>query len=209
LFGDLPAREKRRHCKVADPSADQHAPCPTCEGSNKAKTKKDRDAKVAKITEKLDPKLQADVEKSPSLQRDLADLQDKGWTVRQDPSMTPPTTGLTNPTTKEITLASDSDTSSLAHEVQHAENFENGRFQAPAIGDMSRSDYVSAATQASVADERSAFDYQNQVKGEILENGGRYIGPTRNFDTIYRDAYTDYYTTQYGKVYDASGRGGK
>jgi hypothetical protein len=193
---------------TADPSDDGKRPaaaCQTCDAAKKEKAKKDkeaRDRKVAKMTEGLDPKLRADVEKSPSLQNDLADLQDKGWTVREDPTMQPPQAGNSNMTTKEITLASGSDTSSLAHEVQHAENYENGVFQAPAIGNMSRDEFVTSATNASVADERSAFQNQNLVRSEILDNGGRDIGPVRSFGSLYEERYTQYYSNAYGAYYD-------
>ncbi len=178
------------------------AACPTCDTAKKKKEKEEkekRDAKVAKMTEKLDPKLKEDVAKSPSLQRDLADLQDKGWKVETGDG---DGAGGTNSATKTIRLTDGADTSTLAHEVQHAENFENGRFQTPEFGTMSRSEYVNAATSASIADERSAFDNQNLVKGEILGNGGRYIGQDRVFDARYDAKYTAYYNNAYGLDYD-------
>ncbi len=192
-----------------DEDKDDKDPCATCDADKKAKKKKERDAKVAKMTAKLDPQLKADVEKSPELQKDLAELNDKGWTVREDPSLKPPTAGVTNSATKEITLASGSDTGTLAHEVQHALNSESGQYQPPQIGSMSRSDFVSAATQASVQDERSAFGNQNLVRSEILANGGRDIGPVRSFGSLYQDAYTSYYTNAYGKYYDTYAPGGR
>ncbi len=65
------------------------------------------------------------------------------------------------------------------------------------------------ATNASIADERTAFENQNTIRSEILANGGRDIGDVRVFSGRYETLYRSYYTTEYGNVYDRYRPGGK
>jgi type VI secretion system secreted protein VgrG len=125
-------------------------------------------APKSSIKSGLGEKVDALIEKSPTLKKDLKDLQDDGWTVKNgDPGKGSYADRASKTIVLDGNLQNDPNAlvQTLSHEVGHA--------QYPYVADMSsRANYVNGA----LADEGAATLKNIEVQREIMANGGPDIG---------------------------------
>ena len=116
------------------------------------------------------------LEKSPTLQAAIAELEANGWTIQDG---TPGGGSFANSGTQTITidpnLRDDPEryVQVLAHEVGHAVA---GPPPFTPIGSLSRDEFVEANTNAQLTGEGYATLYNAEIRAEILANGGPDIG---------------------------------
>jgi len=152
-------------------------------------------APTGAITAGMGDAAKADIAGSPTLQRELAELQARGWKIEVDPGALDSTqTGAVILEDKTIVLRDGNDTLSIAHEVQHA-IYENATpppsLESAEAGTWSRQDFIDRYKRYGTADERLAFGAEATVRSEVLASGGRDIGQPAVFGEAY---YDDHYT---------------
>jgi hypothetical protein len=179
--------------------------CPTCAWSEAG----EKQAKIDAMTKDLGPVLKHDIAKSPTMQNELAQLHDEGWTVKVDNSLY--NAGYSNFASKQIVIgpqdASGDNGWGFAHEVGHAMYHESGGFSLPSMDGTTKGQWVSGAISSQMKDEGEATFNQYQFRNEVLTNSGRDVGglgPT--YDSIYDDYQAGHITqdqaaTQMGNQY--------
>ena len=128
-------------------------------------------------------------ENSPTLKRNLADLQEHGWRIKYGPSGKGSYTWRSR---KEIVIDKDCQgnasltVQTLAHESGHAKYTRDSYVAADG---KTRKDYVDANAQVDLKDEGEATITNIEVRNEIKENGGPDIGIAGAQSAKYDDAY--------------------
>lgn len=133
-------------------------------------------ASTPKTGNPLTPDLMKDINKSPTLTKEIADLQSAGWTFKYG---TPGAGTYADRSTKSVVIdpnmADDHPTmlTLLSHEVGHAIR------PAPAfvpIGSLSKTDFIAQNVQGNLLDEADATINNIKVQEELAKNGGPNIG---------------------------------
>ncbi|MEO6804282.1 MAG: PAAR domain-containing protein [Granulicella sp.] len=143
---------------------------------------------AAKTGDPLTPALMADVNKSPTLTKQIADLKAAGWTFKYG---TPGAGTYADRSTKTVVIdpnTSDNPTmlTLLSHEVGHAVR------PAPAFvpaGSLSKADFVAQNVQGNLQDEADATINNIKVQEELAKNGGPAIGIAGAQGNQYKQLY--------------------
>lgn len=133
------------------------------------------------------------VHQSPTLQNQLQELEDDGWSIIEG---RPGGGSYTDHENKFLVIEEDSDpaeqASGLSHEIGHARYGEQP-YHAP-TDDMTRQEYIDQNVREDLLDEGSAQFNSATVRNEIQGNGGPDIGipgtQTADYQAIY-DQYQD------------------
>ena len=158
-------------------------------GAGSTATAAKGDPKVDKMTAGLDPSAKAQVDKSPTLKKQLGELHDDGWKVKQgDPGKG----SFADRKNKEIVLdpnlPKDQQTQVLAHEAGHAKYTPDP--YVPPTG-KTKQEYVDANVKNSMKDEGEATYNNCKVRDEVKQNGGGDIGVAGANSNGYIKSYDD------------------
>ncbi len=160
-----------------------------------------------KSNDPLTPDLMKDINKSPTLSKQITDLKKAGWTFKYG---TPGKGTFADRSTKTVVIdpnmANDRSQTLmlLSHEVGHAAR------PAPTYippGTLSKADYVSQNVHQSLLDESDATINNIKVQKELADNGGPSIGVAGAQGNQYKQLYDTDPSTARDKIANLFGSG--